>query len=135
MANALEAPLVFDKIVALDDGERVMMVARIGVIQAKHRQVREERHHPADALVDPTDATDAIALRAVRGVEMLARLRVVDAVRRHGLFRLSEWVFGLGFRFRSGLLVDDDVDWPGVSRCRIILREEDIGDRHRVYVS
>lgn len=87
VADALKAPFVFDKIVALDDGERVMMVARIGVIQAEYRQVREERHHPADAFVDPTDAADAIALRAVRGVEVLARLRIVDAVQRHG-FRL-----------------------------------------------
>ena len=139
VADALKAPLVFDKIVALDDGERVVVIARIGVIQAKHRQVGEERHHPANAFVDPTDAADAVALRAVRGVEMLARLRVVDAVQRHGLLRLSERLLGLGarlrFRFWSRLLVDDDVDWLGIRWPRIILREDDIGDRRRACVS
>lgn len=109
--------------VALLHIQRIVMIARIGIVEAKDRIVALYGCHPTDALVLPSQPYQIVALGKICRIEMLAAVRVIEAV--HILLVDLD---GLGFRFgfADGRLVSIDSARRLVNRMR--------GRKHRIKV-
>ena len=71
-ADALVIPADAYKVITLVGGQRVVVIARVGVVEAKDGLIACGGCHPADTLVAPTDTYQMIALDLTGGVEVLA---------------------------------------------------------------